>query len=382
MKIEAGTRPAPAGVEAQLHPEPNHRWSPCPTGPTDGDASRRSRIIIMDKKPPKSPPVPSGRVGRQENGFHNPPAATTVKLATPPIPSDRVGSSQREFYEVPDEAKTPEPTYGPTEPWKPDFDGLIEALGRPYAPPPWVAPDRLSPRGQLDRVRIKAASLAQVGHIPPRPEVWPTAFPRLLGHAPGTVEPSQEEAQPQRHQDEHPVTPQPSAVEEKPECSTPDKQDQEGSCDTTPPPTDPRPRATPGAAPQPQQGPTNQDTALTEAPKPGATVPAPPAPAPASTPAAPDTNHATAAAPQLRLIKTPEHAERSGPRRLLGIAPLHARPPDNRRQRQRPQGTGASRRRRRHQQAGTAPLHARPPDSRRQRETAHSSSVAPQPQSH
>ncbi|XP_063634841.1 protein tonB2-like [Cydia splendana] len=301
----------------------------------------------MDKKPPMSPPVPPGRVGRQENGFYNPPAATTVKLATPPVPADRVGSTQREFYEVPDDTKTrackysklsaltktPEPAYGYTEPWKPDFDALIEALGRPYAPTPRVAPapDRLSPRGQLDRDGSKVDGLAQVG-------------------LPGTVETPPEDAQPQRHQDEHPVTLRPSAIEEEPECSPLDKQEE--ACDIiTPPPTDPRLRASPGDAPQPHKGPSKgpqkKDTAPTEAPKLGTSVPAPPDPAPAPAHADAGPIHATVAAPQLRRKKPQKRAERSRRCHLTGTAPLHARPPDTRRQRQTPQGIGARSRRRR-----------------------------------
>ncbi|XP_063380326.1 uncharacterized protein LOC134666950 [Cydia fagiglandana] len=321
----------------------------------------------MDKKPPKSPPVPPGRVGRQENGFYNPPAASTVKLATPPVPSDRVGSLKREFYKVPVDTRTPEPARGPTKPWRFDFDGLIEALGRPHAPTPLprVAPDRLSPRGHLDRDRSRVAGPERVGHIPPHMEVYPPAL------APGIVEPSLEDTKPQRHLDERPTTLRPSAVEEGPERSPPDCEEDD---DNIPPPKDQQLRASPGVAPQPHKGPSkgphhhNNDAGHTEAPKLGTSVPAPPVPAPA--PALADTGptHATVAAPQLRPNKTTERAAHSRLCHLLGIAPLHARPPDNRRQRQRPQGAGARRRKRRRHSAGTAPLHARPPDSRRQRQ--------------
>ncbi|XP_063625669.1 uncharacterized protein LOC134797377 [Cydia splendana] len=326
----------------------------------------------MDKKPPKFPPVPPGRVGRQENGFYNPPAATTVKLATPPVPSDRVGSLKREFYKVPVDTRTPEPARGPTKPWHFDFDGLIEALGRPHAPSPLprVAPDRLSPRGHLDRDRSRVAGPERVGHIPPHMEVYPPAL------APGIVEPSLEETKPQRHLDERPTTLRPSAVEEGPERSPPDCEEDDDDDDDVniPPPKDQQLRASPGVAPQPHKGPSkgphhhNNDAGHTEAPKLGTSVPAPPVPAPA--PALADTGptHATVAAPQLRPNKTTERAAHSRLCHPLGIAPLHARPPDNRRQRQRPQGAGARRRRRRCHSAGTAPLHARPPDSRRQRQ--------------
>ncbi|XP_063544256.1 protein enabled-like [Cydia strobilella] len=269
------------------HPQPKHQNSRPPPVPSDrvGRSLREFSQLPQEKTPTDAdPPAAAGQVGILESGFSQPPASTNLQ------PEAETAEEDDELFEFTD-ALVSDPAEGSPKHWRsPDA-----APGRTFSPLPREAQDRLSPHEQLDRDRILVARLGQFGYMSPCLEAWMAAYIRLQGHALGDdVELLPEDVPFLPFLEDHPAVLQPSAVKRKPESSPPEKQDQKRVCHNITPPTDPRLRARPGAAPQPKQVPTARVAANNEAPMPGPPAPPPPPPTPLA--AGPGPNYVNAAA--------------------------------------------------------------------------------------